>query len=202
MTDRQIRIAYLVKHLRFKYKDKPELNAQLDRILWYSYPVVYPNEEIDRRLIQKGMDSRKRQKRRTRNYLNTMVEVYGHTLHFVTLTFRDDVLSNTSERTRHRYVASFLNEHCLCYYANIDYGAQNEREHYHAVVKLRGDSLPVFPYGFSNCKPISSAKKRNGDIGSIATYMNKLISHANKATTGKAFRSRWMEFDPEAELPF
>ena len=203
MTNHQISIQYLVKRLRHKYKDNPTANALLDKILWYSIPVVYPNWEYEQRAISKQINNRKQKKRRAKHYLHDMQDVYGvDALHFVTLTFNDDTLSSTSERTRHRYVTAYLNEHCLAYYGNIDYGKKNEREHYHAVVKLRSDTLPPFPYGFHHVKAVQSVKKKNADINCIATYINKLVCHANKATTGRAFRSKVMEADIERELPF
>jgi len=41
---------------------------------------------------------------------------------FLTLTFRNDVLNNTTAETRKKYIKRFLKENCYEYIANIDYG--------------------------------------------------------------------------------
>ena len=51
---------------------------------------------------------------------------------FLTFTFSDDTLSRTSSTTRRRYVRQFLDNYGA-YVANIDFGARNGREHYHAI---------------------------------------------------------------------
>lgn len=203
MTENQIRIAYQVRHLRYKYRDNPTANAQLDRILWYSYPVVYPDWDSENKLIAKAINARKQRIKRARRFLRDMADFYGaDKLHFVTLTFTDEVLKNTSAKTRHEYVTGFLHEQCMAYHTNLDYGSKNEREHYHAVVKLRNDSLALWPYGFSHIVPVRTSKKGRGDINSISTYMNKLVNHSGKLTTGRCSRSRGFDGDGSEELPF
>ena len=54
-------------------------------------------------------------------------------LYFGTLTFSDKVLDKTTEKTRRRYVVRFLNDISISYVANIDFGKENEREHYHCI---------------------------------------------------------------------
>lgn len=100
--------------------------------------------------------------------------------YFLTLTFTDDVLQSTTDKTRRRYVTRFLKSQSDIYCANIDYGTQNGREHYHAVVKA--DTIDMTPWdklGFSNAKKIASAD----DYAPIAKYISKLTNHAIKATT-------------------
>ena len=52
---------------------------------------------------------------------------------FGTLTFNDRALKTSSE-TRRRYVTRFLNDFDVPYIANIDFGAEKGREHYHFVI--------------------------------------------------------------------
>lgn len=59
---------------------------------------------------------------------------------FLTLTFNDKALS-CSAKTRRRYVSFALADLSPRYVANIDYGSNTEREHYHAVVELCGCEL-------------------------------------------------------------
>lgn len=192
MTSRQVKIQYLLRKLRYKYKGDAKMNAEIDKIVWFSLPVVYPNFQEDSKIISKAINNRKVAKWRTKKYLNEMAESYDH-LFFVTLTFDDETLNNTSEQTRHRYVSKYLKENVRCYYANVDYGSKNEREHYHAVVSDRVD-FTKWNYGSINAKQV----RRSTD--GIATYMRKLTNHANKLGTGKAFHSRGLlEVD---SLPF
>ena len=67
---------------------------------------------------------------------------------FLTLTFTDEVLNNTTEETRRRYVARFLKSISENYVGNIDYGSKNEREHYHAIVEGQDLDLTGWTYGF------------------------------------------------------
>lgn len=102
------------------------------------------------------------------------------TCFFFTLTFTDDVLARTSAQTRRKYVTLFLRSLSDTYCANIDFGSQNGREHYHAVVLADTVDLSAWDcYGFSNAKKIGSEK----DFTKIAKYISKLTNHAVKATT-------------------
>ena len=69
--------------------------------------------------------------KRLRSRIEDMLESFDDCT-FVTLTFTDEVLKRTSSATRRRYVAYFLKSQSsgLPYVANIDFGAQNGREHY------------------------------------------------------------------------
>lgn len=103
---------------------------------------------------------------------------------FLTLTFTDLVLSSTSAETRRRYIARTLKEHFpLGYVANIDYGAKNGREHYHAVVCSTAQTISnakncIWSYGALNFKTIHTP-----NIQVIAKYISKLTNHAIKETT-------------------
>lgn len=100
--------------------------------------------------------------------------------YFLTLTFTDEVLAKTSPQTRRKYVTLFLKSISDTYCANIDFGSQNGREHYHAVVKADTVDMSQWDiYGFSNAKKIAS----EDDYTPIAKYVSKLTNHAVKATT-------------------
>lgn len=100
--------------------------------------------------------------------------------YFLTLTFTDDVLASTTAQTRRRYVTRFLKSQSDDYCANIDFGSENGREHYHAVI--RADSIDMTPWdrlGFSKAQKIASAD----DYTPLAKYIGKLSNHAVKSTT-------------------
>ena len=100
---------------------------------------------------------------------------------FITLTFTNDVLATTSAPTRRRYVTRYLNKFGGDYVANIDFGSQTDREHYHAVVGF--DILldtPLWNYGFKNIQHIRIQDKTDTKI---AKYIAKLTNHAIKETS-------------------
>ena len=109
---------------------------------------------------------------RLRNRVATLIE--SGQAHFITLTFRDDVLNNTNENTRRQLVRRFLKQYATDYVANIDYGKETQREHYHAITNCVIDQ---WPYGFFNSKPIApnlESEKR------LPMYITKLTHHALK----------------------
>lgn len=100
--------------------------------------------------------------------------------YFLTLTFADLTLNKTSQQTRRKYVTRFLRSQSDTYCANIDYGAHNGREHYHAVIQTNSIDMSLWDrYGFSNAKIIGS----EDDYTPVAKYISKLTNHAIKATT-------------------
>lgn len=98
---------------------------------------------------------------------------------FVTLTFRDDVLQNTSSDTRHAYIKRFLNSLNCDYVANIDYGSMEEREHYHALVNCDKINSKDYKLGAINFERV----RNTNDSGKLANYISKLTNHAIKETT-------------------
>lgn len=95
---------------------------------------------------------------------------------FLTLTFTDKVLNSTTQETRRRYISRWLKSKSDYYIANIDYGSENEREHYHAIINCRVDNS--WEYGAINFKQITNKNEK-----ALAKYINKLTNHAIKATT-------------------
>ena len=100
---------------------------------------------------------------------------------FGTLTFNDDSLNKTSKQTRRRYVARFLKDKCESYIANIDYGNENEREHYHFVAlcknKIKKDS---WKYGFDSYNEIPRTQE---GLQRVKQYLLKLNNHSYKSST-------------------
>lgn len=119
---------------------------------------------------------------------------------FGTLTFREDVLEKTSKKTRRRYVARFLNECTEEYLANIDYGKQEEREHYHflAVVKAK-ISKDSWKYGWDYYQSVKIDLK---SIRKARNYILKLNSHSYKESTrqDRILRSRKLSIIGAVEL--
>lgn len=98
---------------------------------------------------------------------------------FLTLTFTDKTLAKTSTETRRRYVTRALKKMSDKYVANIDYGSENEREHYHAIVVCDNvDRKTWSRYGAINFERI----RATSDSVKLAKYIVKLTNHAIKET--------------------
>ena len=100
--------------------------------------------------------------------------------YFLTLTFNNHTLENTTHETRRRYVTRFLKSQSTDYVANIDFGKKNEREHYHAITTEIANFKDWEKYGFISVK---SCRNTENDLERVAKYINKLTNHALKETT-------------------
>lgn len=98
---------------------------------------------------------------------------------FITFTFTDDVLANTNELTRRRYISRELRTLNVPYVANIDFGSLNEREHYHAIAQTDWLDRSSYDLGVVYVERIL-----NNNSTAMAKYINKLVNHAKKETTG------------------
>lgn len=102
---------------------------------------------------------------------------------FITLTFNDDYLSNSTYKERRVAVSRYLKQFNCPYVANIDFGSENGREHYHAVINASSIRLESWrKFGNINVERI---RNRNIDLDNVrlAKYICKLTNHAIKETT-------------------
>ena len=98
---------------------------------------------------------------------------------FVTLTFKNEVLDNTTQETRKKYVIRALKKMSDSYVANIDFGTKNQREHYHAIVVSESVNRDYWKdYGAINFLKI----EQTSDSVKLAKYIVKLTNHAMKET--------------------
>lgn len=128
----------------------------------------------------------------------------GYGIIFATLTFRDEVLELT-KRKRRDYVRTYL-EQFEGYIANIDYGNDNGREHYHALIFIKSenldhleteihkdkkkqfrhfikqDQLPVWKYGISSFEKEYKNLQKDEDVSEtkLSKYIAKLYNHSLK----------------------
>lgn len=101
---------------------------------------------------------------------------------FVTLTFKDDVLANTSRDTRKQYVRKYLKQLNVPYVANIDFGGKKGREHYHALIQSDCLNYDLWhKYGAIKGERVIVIDNSNVRL---AKYISKLTNHAIKETTG------------------
>ena len=136
------------------------------------------SEEID--LIKKYYSRRSSKVCRLRKRLKKM---FNYDCIFLTLTFKDDILSSCNAKTRRTYVSRFLKQFNCPYIANIDFGVDDNfthREHYHAVLQVEKIPKNAWSYGISHvqkirCDSCSSAK--------LSQYIVKITNHAYKDST-------------------
>lgn len=105
---------------------------------------------------------------------------------FLTLTFNNDALNRSSKQSRRDAVRKYLKSNCLDYVANIDYGKQNGREHYHAVALIDSsiDYTKWHSYGAIKGELVPTMfKEETKRANRLAYYINKLSLHALKECT-------------------
>jgi len=104
---------------------------------------------------------------------------------FLTLTFNDFSLENTTSKERRVAVSRYLKQYNCKYVANIDFGKENHREHYHAIIQCDSVDYSKWTYG-----AINGEKIRNKDISTdtlkLSKYVSKLTNHAIKETTKRS----------------
>lgn len=212
-----------VQHLRWKYGDNKKLQEALDRVLWWSFPRVYTSFALDVVSVHKSLSAQYARRKRVRLYVKKMVASFDR-IFLASLTFNDDVLASTTQKTRERYIREWLNTYCCDYFACIDFGAVNGREHYHALVvfNLKVDltcfvgkrkkvyySLAdpsVYPYGFSSFSLLNT--DNNIDVSRTLNYAFKASNYAFKSSDSKykPFHkrgvNRWLSLSSDLDLPY
>lgn len=131
---------------------------------------------------EKINDASRARTKRLKDRIRSIIENYDST--FVTLTFTDETLKNTSFETRKRYVIRYLKSYGVPYVANVDYGKEHGREHYHAVIGTQSLNYKDWnTNGAINGKKIVKKTNldSNGDL-KLAKYITKLTNHAIKET--------------------
>lgn len=100
---------------------------------------------------------------------------------FLTLTFNDTTLQNTTQKQRRKLVLDYLKSFNCCFVGNIDFGKENEREHYHAVI---GCSKVDYTLWHQNGAIKGEKVRLRGKTETkLARYIDKLALHSIKDTT-------------------
>lgn len=146
-------------------------------IPYLDYPIedaLTSNEFLECRRIFDAQHSRSK---RLRKRVAIMIEKQCL---FLTLTFTDDTLQNTSATTRRRYIVKYLSQFNVPCIANKDFGKQNGREHYHAIIQIDRIDYSLYDYGAINGKKVVVGSET--DLR-LSKYISKLTNHAIKETT-------------------
>lgn len=123
--------------------------------------------------------------KKCKNFIKSMIQkadILDNEVLFITFTFNEETLNNTTELARRKRIKRILQNNCLMYVANIDFGTKNEREHYH-IVALTKDNYNLTKYeknGFFKAVNVNYKEESNERL---AKYLNKLTYHAFKDTT-------------------
>lgn len=121
-----------VKRLLNKCKNDPAKMDALRKVLWYSMHVVYPEWNVFGHFkAAREYEKVKHRRKRVNAYVREMLEL-DKPMYLVTLTY-GECYDSTTQETRLAYARKWLNTNCLDYYACLDIGKENGREHYHAV---------------------------------------------------------------------
>lgn len=138
--------------------------------------------------------SLKRKRKRVFQKENQLAFSSGGKIAFVTFTFSDETLKRTSDDTRRQKVRRTLKKVSSVYIANIDFGKERDREHYHALLSYDGfESVRALEkavkalwgeYGFIKVKRVGN---KETDKKRLGKYLLKLGLHSMKDTT-KAHR--------------
>lgn len=149
-------------------------------------------------------DSSRSRAKRLRHKIETWAK-HGY-VYFLTFTFKDSILTNTSADTKRQYVRRFLKSQDFVFCANQDFGGKFGREHYHAVIcskeKLPGTlkkskdgwylDSPIFhrwndKIGFVNVQgPILMTDETKKDSLKVSKYVSKCSNHALKETAQRS----------------
>lgn len=169
--DKRVRKANL---LNFRYGDRSQKEA-LETIFGRSAIKITDN------LLR----ARYKRFNRVREHISELLTLEGCNWLFVTLTFSDKTLASTTPQTRRRYVARWLKRVSPLYVANIDFGDENEREHYHAIICnfVDTDSRKSWNrYGIVNFKRIRLNEK---SLKALPLYITKFTAHAMKESAAR-----------------
>lgn len=184
-------------------KTNPLLDQKL-KVLWSDVEVVSVLIDSAPSLFhecEKIVDADKQRKKRLRKRIERIMS--KGKAYFITLTFNDETLMNTDEKTRRTYATRLLKSISPDFVGNIDFGKQNGREHYHFVaystllddIKYRftkkygwicSDAVQLAEwskYGFYSIKSCGSDKV---DKQKLSWYISKLTNHAIKETTKRS----------------
>lgn len=211
----------LVKRLRYKFKGDKKLNDALDRIVWYSFPVIYPDYQREAKKHSLELDKYYHRKHRWFKYIRGMKGTFG-SLCLVTLTFDNESYEDHDTEWRKRRAKEWL-QTCADYFACLDIGQKNGREHYHALCaidmplttlkkgkstyfKLADDSRN-WKYGFYTIKAIKDDKQSTYKSLSYAFKASVYAFKSSKDDKGiKPFHKRgvthWELLGDDEELPF
>lgn len=98
---------------------------------------------------------------------------------FLTFTFTDETLARYDTEYLRLCVRRYLNLYTTLYVANVDYGKENGRIHFHAIGLSSHVNLKAWTLGALNVQKV----RKGSNPLQLARYVSKLANHALKDTT-------------------
>ena len=149
--------------------------------------------------------SKHTQKTRLRRHIEFYLKNDDYDLIFATFTFNDESLNLKSETRRKKLLDCLKNCSLIDdYICNIDYGKENDREHYHGILFIKKgaidykfkktgrswyiENMPIdYTMGFTYFEKVGNDKKDNDRV---ANYVAKLNTHALKVKQSRLIVKR------------
>lgn len=165
---------YIRERERLRENVKRAKSPQIDYLELYERFLSLP---IGKDALRVNTNSWKREKR-LRSRVRFMFET-KRPVFFLTFTFNNESLSQYSEKRLKRAVLKWVHEYADIFIVNKDYGAENARLHFHALVVARNDfvDLSTWSFGYFFARVCG---KRASDIANLGAYVAKLSRHAIK----------------------
>lgn len=153
----------------------------------YGYFSPLTREQVDE--CERIRQNRKDQRQKIERHIEYLFSK-NYDLYFATFNFNDDALQMKAD-TRKQKVRRLLTQ-CDDYILNIDYGKENEREHYHAIIAFREDKFHEYENEFGKLKfeefdsydfgfyDLQRIRREGKSKDKLARYIAKLTSHSIK----------------------
>lgn len=118
--------------------------------------------------------------RRLKTFIFGLISYYDCV--FLTFKFSNDSLEKTSVKTRRTYVTRYLKSYDCPFVANLDFGKEHHREHYHAVIGCKKVDFDKWTLGNLDAERVRDSKNSHERL---AKYVAKLTNHAIKETASR-----------------
>lgn len=146
---------------------------------FYALVRIYGKDTVDNLFNRAHLDSKIISRLRSR--IELMLNL-GECI-FLTFTFTDRSLAVYSTDYLRLCVKRFLNLYSSLYIANVDYGKENGRIHFHAIALASHVHLKSWKFGALNAERIHTSE----DSLCLARYVGKLANHSVKESTRREF---------------
>lgn len=165
---------YIKERERLRENVERAKNPQIDYLELYESFLSLPIGKDAYRTNTNAWKREKRLRGRVRYMFQTKRPVF-----FLTFTFNNESLSHYSEKHLKRAVLKWVHNFADIFIVNKDFGSQNARLHYHALVVAKSDfvDLSTWSLGYFFARVCG---KRASDIANLGAYVAKLSRHAIK----------------------
>lgn len=177
-----IQLAKKLRLIVYKINYLPLIEEERNRLI-NEYFIWVDYAEENGIQLEEGIRLFENYRKRTQRLRKRITQIIQSDSLFLTFTFTDKVLENTSQDTRLQYVRKFLKSISSNYVANIDFGKTNGREHYHAVCIVPG-RIDYTSWNYGSLNGVKVRKSSNPLA--LAKYINKFVHHATKESTCKS----------------